>query len=88
MSRPQFTIRTLLWLTLVVAAFTPLLLAVPFEHWPDAGKGTVILVASLGGAIDLLKDQGRRNWKTRTIGLIGYLATSAIGLVGIIAAIL
>jgi hypothetical protein len=88
MPRRHFSIRTVLSLTFVVAAFLAVLRHVPFQRWPDAGKGIVVLVGSIIGAVLVLIENEPTNRNIRVWRLIGWALMALMGFFGVFSAFL
>src|SRR5690349_19676435 len=86
MSRHQFNIRTLFLVTLVIAAFLAILRHVAFQRWPDAGKGIVVLVGSIMGAVFVLIEKQPTSRNIRLWRLFGLALTALMGFCGVFSA--
>lgn len=82
MPRPQFSLRTLLWTTLFVAAFMTL------DRWPDLVKGIVVVAGSIVGAVYLLVEKQPMSRSIRLAGLIGLALMTILGFCGVFSAFL
>jgi hypothetical protein len=77
MSRFQFSLRTLLWMTLFAAAFMTL------DRWPNTVKGIIVLTGAIVGAIFLLIEKQPMRRSIRLAGLIGLALMALLGFCGV-----